>query len=213
MLKESHIEDLLTDIVQDSSMHAKWLNTLSYMENCGARKIAKCEHPTKVKEEMLKHASEEFRHAHYLKSQIARVTSEKLDDYSLHNILGGHASLHYLNALDVSVCRYLKGVEGLTLTQAREAAYLLVTYAIELRAGMLYPAYHKVLKTAKSPVTVMSILLEEEEHLKDMERELAQIPGSAEMIKKACSFEETLCKEWLSKLSIYKKVVVEPNGL
>ena len=50
--------------------HAKWLNTLSFLENCGARKIAACEHPTLVKEEMLKHAAEEFRHAHHLKRQI-----------------------------------------------------------------------------------------------------------------------------------------------
>ncbi|MFA6917049.1 MAG: hypothetical protein WC222_11675 [Parachlamydiales bacterium] len=200
MLKEAHFEEILTDIVSNGDTHAKWLNTLSYMENCGARKIALCEHPTKVKEEMLKHAAEEFRHAHYLKSQISRVSEQKFETYALDSMLGGYASLHYLNTLDVAVCRYLQQRSGLTSIQAKEAAYLLVTYAIELRASMLYPTYHKVLKAAKSPVTVMSILLEEKEHLEEMERELALIPDSKEMMVVACSYEEKLCQIWLANL-------------
>jgi hypothetical protein len=66
------------------------------MENCGARKIARCEHPTRVKEEMLKHAAEEFRHAHYLKQQIRKISGEDFDTYQLDKLLGGMLSLHYL---------------------------------------------------------------------------------------------------------------------
>src|ERR1700733_4610834 len=99
------IEQLLTTIVASNELHAKWLNTLSFLENCGARKIAACEHLTLVREEMLKHASEEFRHAHYLKRQIQRVTSEPCDDYSLKYLLGGTASLHYLASLDLQTSR------------------------------------------------------------------------------------------------------------
>ena len=43
------IESILNRIVASNELHAKWLNTLSYLENCGARKIAACEHPTLVK--------------------------------------------------------------------------------------------------------------------------------------------------------------------
>ena len=95
------LNDLLTTIVKSPELHAKWLNTLSYLENCGARKIASCEHPTLVKEEMLKHASEEFRHAHYLKRQITRVSSESIGSYSQPYILGGSFTLHYLTTLDL----------------------------------------------------------------------------------------------------------------
>src|ERR1700761_1696107 len=94
------LEQLLTAIVASNDLHAKWLNTLSYLENCGARKIAACEHPTLVKEEMLKHAAEEFRHAHYLKRQIQKLSSDPLPTYSLSHMLGGTATLHYLSALD-----------------------------------------------------------------------------------------------------------------
>ena len=80
-------EQLLTTIVVSDELHAKWLNTLSFLENCGARKIAACEHPTLVKEEMLKHAAEEFRHAHHLKRQIKKVSSYRMETYSLSSLL------------------------------------------------------------------------------------------------------------------------------
>ena len=56
------LSQLLDAIIPSPDLHAAWLNTLSYLENSGARLIAACEHPTGVKEEMLKHAAEEFRH-------------------------------------------------------------------------------------------------------------------------------------------------------
>src|SRR5437899_9916061 len=100
-------------IIPSRELHAKWLNTLSFLENCGARKIAACEHPTLVKEEMLKHAAEEFRHAHYLKRQIPRIWTRPMETYSLDSMLGGIATLHYLNALDLKTSRYLKGQPSL----------------------------------------------------------------------------------------------------
>lgn len=181
--------------MRDVNTHAKWLNTLSFLENCGARKIASCEHPTKVKKEMLKHAAEEFRHAFYLKDQIKRLQSGHLVDYSLHTMVGGTASLHYLNRLDLSVSRYLKslGVE-------KHIAYILVTYAIEKRAEELYPIYMSVLKEMASPITVKSILLEEEEHLKEMETEIREIPDGEFLAQKALSIECELFRKWLFAL-------------
>lgn len=153
------INQLLDSIVSSSTLHAKWLNTLSFLENCGARKIAACEHPLLVKEEMLKHAAEEFRHAYYLKRQILKV-SIAIDTYSLPYLLGDRSTLHYLSILDIKTSRYLKK-NGFALSEIKAIAYLLVTYAIELRAEELYPIYDKVLRKAHSPVTVKSIFLEE----------------------------------------------------
>src|SRR3984957_8254334 len=101
---KEEFQQLLSRIVAVPTLHAKWLNTLSYLENCGARKIAACEHPKLVKEEMLKHAAEEFRHAHYLKRQIVKV-SAPLETYA--DILGGLATHHYLRALDLKLSREL----------------------------------------------------------------------------------------------------------
>lgn len=194
------ITPLLSAIVNSPERHAKWLNTLSYLENCGARKIASCEHPTLVKEEMLKHASEEFRHAHYLKRQIPRISIESLSSYSPHYMLGGFSTLHYLNALDVKTSRYLKQ-SGLSKKHIKEASYLLVTYAIELRAGDLYPPYEEILRKAGSRVTVKSILLEEKEHLNEMRIGLHTLPSGFIHAEHICAIESDLCRNWLLAVS------------
>ena len=75
--------NLLEKIVQHNESHAKWLNTLSYMENAGARKISACEHPSDVNLIQLKHAAEEHRHAYYLKKQILRVNSKICENYRI----------------------------------------------------------------------------------------------------------------------------------
>jgi len=194
------IKKLLTRVVASHETHAKWLNTLSYLENCGARKIAACEHPTLVKEEMLKHAAEEFRHAHHLKRQIEKVSTKPMDTYAITLMLGGIASLHYLTVLDLKASRYLKRA-GLTKNAIKEAAYLLVTYAIELRADELYRIYDDVLKNAESKVAVKSILLEEKEHLNEMIEGLHKLPSGFVHAEKICAFEGDLCKKWLFSIN------------
>ena len=202
----TEMELILNVVVASNELHAKWLNTLSYLENCGARKIAACEHPTLVKEEMLKHAAEEFRHAHYLKRQMQKLTFEPMSTYSLSDILGGIDTLHYLSALDLKTSRYLKTL-GFSNSVIRERAYVLVTYAIELRAAELYPIYDNVLRKAGSRIAVKSILLEEKEHLNEMEEALNVFPDGFIHAEKVCAFEEGLCYEWIRSISksVYQK--------
>lgn len=197
---KSKLQSLLTKIVHQDILHAKWINTLSYLENCGAKKIAACQHPTLVKEEMLKHAAEEFRHSHYLKHQIQKVSKGPFDDYSLPLLLGGVCSLNYLNALDIYASRFLIQKVGLSKTEVKKIAYLLVTYAIELRAESLYPIYHEVLRSHKSKVFVKSIILEEEEHLNEMKEGLKTLPSGFIYAQKICAFEEILFKKWIQAI-------------
>jgi hypothetical protein len=198
-----YLKQILSKIIASERLHAKWLNTLSFLENCGARKIAACEHPTLVKEEMLKHAAEEFRHAHHLKKQIGKLLTDPMETYSPSHLLGGMATLHYLSALDLEISRYLKNLD-FSLSDVKHKAYLLVTYAIELRAAELYPIYHELLHAAKSSVAVKSILLEENEHLEEMVEGLEQWEGGLLHAKHASSLESTLCQKWLN--SIYKEI-------
>lgn len=186
-------------IISSSHKHAKWLNTLSYLENCGARKIALCEHPVYVKEEMLKHASEEFRHAHYLKRQIPRLGPYFFIDYSMPYLLGGTNTLQYLNALDMKACRYLSQ-KGLSKADIKNAAYCLVTYTIELRAEELYPLYNEILRLYKSPISVKSIILEEKEHLEEMRMEIAKLKNGSSHSDYICAIESELCFQWLKSL-------------
>lgn len=202
----AELNRVLSVIIQSDALHAKWINTLSYLENCGARKIAACEHPTQVKEEMLKHAAEEFRHAHHLKKQILKILPSSFKDYSLPYLLGGTHSLHYLQALDLQTSRYLSQTVKLSPQATKEAAYLLVTYAIELRAEELYPIYDAILRKTSSKVVVKSILLEEKEHLNEMRHHLASLPLGFLHAEKVCAFESTLCKNWL--LSVEQSLLV-----
>ncbi len=200
---EKEIASCVHRVLSSPHLHGLWLNTLSYFENCGARKIASCEHPTAVKEAMLKHAAEEFRHAFYLKTQLARIGAS-YEDYRLPHLLGGWAAYHYLNTLDLNISRYLKA-QRVEPFQLKELAYVLVTYAIELRAGELYPIYQSALKNHRSKIQVQSILLEEKEHLQEMEQELRSLPCSPSFIEAVCELEAFLFKRWLQACSASTK--------
>lgn len=81
------------------------------------------------------------------------------------------------------------------------AAYLLVTYAIELRADELYRIYDDVLKNAGSKVAVKSILLEEKEHLNEMIEGLHKLPSGFVHAEQICAFEGELCKKWVLSIN------------
>jgi hypothetical protein len=186
-------------------MHARWLNTLSLMENTGARKISASEDSQTVTYIILKHAAEEHRHAFYLKKQIEKTADGLCPTYASEYLLAPAYSKYYLNQLDVQVCRYLKNELGLSGKELRFAAYLLVTYAIEVRADELYPVYQEALDNAASKVNVKSIILEEEGHLEEMLNQLKQFSPDWEIhAQKAVDFESGLFADWV--LALEKEV-------
>jgi hypothetical protein len=171
------------------------------MENTGARKISASEDPATVTYIILKHAAEEHRHAFYLKKQIEK-TGKELPTYSSEYLIAPTFSKYYLNQLDIDVCRYLKKELHLTGAELRFAAYLLVTYAIEVRADELYPIYQDALDEAGSKVNVKSIILEEEGHLEEMINQLKQFsPDWESHAQKSVDMETRLFKDWVNSLS------------
>jgi len=197
---ELQLKSLLEEIVKNDELHGKWLNSLSMMENTGARKISRYEHPVNVGIIVLKHAAEEARHAYYLKKQIEKlaVTSP---DYSFEYLLAPVESHHYLHQLDTGVCKYIKDKLELSGRALKHGAYLLVTYAIEVRADMLYAVYQDVLSNNKSKVNVKSIIAEEEGHLAEMERMLIDFhPNWKELAADVCRIEVNLFQEWISAI-------------
>ena len=198
MKQEEQLQQLLDIIVPDDGMHGKWLNSLSMMENTGARKISKFEDPIHVTEMILKHAAEEARHAWYLKKQISKLPDITCPDYSYPYLLAPIESHHYLNMLDVDACRYLKKELRLEGRALKHGAYLLVTYAIEVRADMLYGIYQDALTKYGSKVNVKSIILEEEGHLAEMERMLQEFSRDWETLAKdICAVEDRLFGAWV----------------
>jgi hypothetical protein len=193
---------LLSTIISDNHLHARWLNTLSLMENTGARKISACEDPETVTYIILKHAAEEHRHAFYLKKQIEKIDKNQCPTYSGDYLIAPKSSKYYLNQLDVDVCRYLKKELGLKGRELRFAAYLLVTYAIEVRADELYPVYQDELDKASSKINVKSIILEEEGHLEEMINQLKTFsPDWQFHADKAVDMESRLFHQWVDQLS------------
>jgi len=195
------LSTILPNIIADNQLHAKWLNTLSLMENTGARKISASEDPVTVTYIILKHAAEEHRHAFYLKKQLEKTGEGLCPTYAGEYLLAPAYSKYYLNQLDVDVCRYLKNELKLTGSELRFAAYLLVTYAIEVRADELYPVYQDALDEAGSKVNVKSIILEEEGHLEEMINQLQQFSPDWELhAQKAVEMETRLFKSWVNEL-------------
>lgn len=193
---------LLKRIVQDGSTHAKWLNTLSFMENAGARKISKCEHPTLVSQIQLKHAAEEHRHAYYLKKQIGKINPELCKTYESTELLAPIATSQYLHSLDIKACRYLQEAFQLNKTDIKYAAYLFVTYAIEVRADELYPVYQQALTEASSKIMVKSIILEEEGHLEEMIHQLNEFSQDwKHHADHILTIEKELHKDWINAIT------------
>jgi hypothetical protein len=195
------LKSILETIVNDNTLHSKWLNTLSFMENAGAKKISASEHKEDVNLIILKHAAEEHRHAYYLKKQLEKLEGGLCKTYKSHELLTPDHTRFYLNALDIAVCRYLKKEFGLAGFDLRFAAYLFVTYAIEVRADELYPVYQEVLTQANSRVTVKSIILEEEGHLEEMLNQLKAFSADwehhAEIVVK---IEQEMFDKWINHL-------------
>jgi hypothetical protein len=201
------MENLLNTIVADADLHARWLNTLSLMENTGARKISASEDMATVTYIILKHAAEEHRHAFYLKKQLEKVGTNLCPTYATEYLIAPSESKYYLNLLDVEVCRYLKRELELTGAELRFAAYLLVTYAIEVRADELYPVYQTALEAAGSKVNVKSIILEEEGHLEEMINQLKSFSTDWQIhADKAVQIETQLFNNWIEGL---KKEVLQ----
>lgn len=196
------LASILENIVNDHQLHSKWLNTLSYMENAGAKKISASEHKEEVTLLILKHAAEEHRHAYYLKKQLAKLDENLCKTYTNAELLVPEHTRFYLNTLDVQVCRYLKAHFSLSGFELKFAAYLFVTYAIEVRADELYPIYQQILTAKESKVTVKSIILEEEGHLEEMLNQLREFSPDWERHAEAIiQIEQKMFNDWMQSLA------------
>ncbi len=198
----TRLSKIIEQLIADDKLHCHWINTLSLMENIGAQKIIKNEHPLAVSESMLKHAAEETRHAYYLKRQIKKIIPDACPSFAAEYLVSPRTSFQYLNLLDTRISRLLTSELNIEGRKLSELAYVLVTYAIEVRADEVYGIYEDLLRSRKSPVSVRGILAEEEQHLAEMEE-------SIEKIFKECSqqwrdlvlvIEEKLHNKWLTSI-------------
>ena len=101
--------------------------------------------------------------------------------------------------MGVDILKKEAGIES--FEELKFAAYLLVTYAIEVRALEFYPIYQQVLDKLESKVTVKSIISEEKRHLIEMEDQMKEFFDDWEKWRNvACSLEKSLYTGWLEKV-------------
>jgi hypothetical protein len=182
----------LTNVIRKPEIHSRFLNTLSYMEHLGARKIHLTQTAPNVSESILKHASEEARHAHFFKKQSLKI-------YPVDNlgILAPNQAERYFLKLEAMTIHSLRK-SNVPKNQWSKLTYLYTTKLIEERAGILYKIYNDILIKSNSVFRLNSIIKEEESHLDEMNSSLARLDQAFETrfqflsAKESANFEKFL---------------------
>lgn len=143
-------------------IHARWLNSLSYLEYRGFRKIVRSQSTEQMCLETLTHTLEEVRHALFFKRQAVKIGGEAFRFYNDATLLCPKALKLYFYDLDSEVANLLRS-SG-TATTARHAYYV-VTRLVEVRALALYNEYQLLLEKESHGFSLSGLLKEESQHL------------------------------------------------
>ncbi len=153
---------LTSTIVADPQLHARWLNTFSFLEYVGFRKIVKSQKAESLSAEVLGHALEEGLHAMSLKKLAIKIGGKAFDSYAPEAMLCGEAAEDYFQTLDHACHEALSDQSEETRTAL---VYLYVTWLIEIRALDVYTEYRKALASIGYAQALDGLLAEEEQHL------------------------------------------------
>lgn len=176
--KNDSIPQVLQAIITNETNHALWLNTLSLLEHIGSRKILLTQSSEDTSEMILRHATEEARHALFFKKAARTIQPEFRSGYQNSSLVRGTAARIYFAKLDTLVRRNLRKVftDEKTFTYL---AYLYTTTVIEKRAMVVYTAYDEILNESGSPIRLTNLILEEEGHLSEMSAEMFRLDPDA----------------------------------
>jgi hypothetical protein len=170
MLEQHRLEACVGAIVADERLHARWLNTFSYLEYVGFRKIVKSQRAEALTADILTHALEEGRHALGLKKLAIKIGGEAFAHYAPDAMLCGDEAEEYFQSLD-EACDAVFADRPDAL-RAR-LVYCYVTWLIERRALQVYGVYKAALGASPVAARIAGLLVEEDRHLADIERDLA----------------------------------------
>lgn len=182
---EKPVRDFLDTIITIAPEHARFMNMLSMLEHMGSRKIMVSQMNKTLTEDILKHLAEEARHAYFFKRQAERIAKKPLDGYTQANTMALTSAQMYFGRLDAGIARRvspkmssrrkpgsgdLKQPDPVLQRDDRidGDAYPWVSLIIELRACWLYRIYQEALQAAAMPLSLKSLLAEEDMHLAEM---------------------------------------------
>ena len=192
--------DFLTQLVGQPHWHARWLNTLSFLEYIGARKIIKSQEASSLDLMILEHIAEETRHAYFFKGLSEKVLPGACPNYRDSELLAGRQSEEYFQALDSLVSNEL----GSSVSRLN---YLYVTWLIEERAVSVYKLYSQVVRQTHGGIRLQAILNEENRHLEEMRFLIQKLDPKQYLdrqklfIRKEEVEYEQLLKVWLQTLN------------
>lgn len=165
MLTQHRLEDLVDRIISDQALHARWLNTFSYLEYVGFRKIVKSQRAEVLTAAILGHACEEGRHALGLKKLAVKLGGAEFDSYVPEVLLCGEAAA-YFQELDQACDEAFADRPG---EERGKLTYAYVTWLVERRALDVYGVYKKALGESEIARKLGGLLAEETKHLAEVE--------------------------------------------
>jgi hypothetical protein len=152
LVEDASIAEFLGRLCAAPALELEWIDLLSQLEYVGCRKIVKSVGFESVSLEILRHVSEESSHAFLLK---AVVEEGGLRDRSWRDGRLAEVGWRYFQSLDQRISA-LPGSEGLR--------YPGVSWAIERRVLVVYPAYLKATRNESLKKALRRILAQEERH-------------------------------------------------
>jgi hypothetical protein len=163
------LEACIGAIVADETLHARWLNTFSFLEYVGFRKIVKSQRAEALTAAILTHALEEGRHALGLKKLAIKIGGEAFANYAPEAMLCGDEAQDYFQSLDAA-CD--EGFADRPAALRAKLVYCYVTWLVERRALQVYGVYKAALGSSLVAARIAGLLMEEEKHLSDIEAEI-----------------------------------------
>ena len=202
------VTSLLEKIAARDFVHARWLNTLSFMENLGTTKIYRSQSGLEIKKNVLQHAAEESRHALFFKKLIGKHFGDICPDYAVENQFCGKSAYVYFQRLDGMVDRYLKSCDK---GNKGYLCYLYVTLLIEERASAVYEIYEKILKNNWTGISLKTVISEEEGHMTATIAELSSLDPEFEKTMKA--FRQNENRFFAKLLHNFEKSILTAEGV
>src|ERR1700730_18091113 len=165
MPTQNRLESLGDRIVADPALHARWLNTFSYLEYVGFRKIVKSRAEV-LTAAILGYACEEGRHALGLKKLAVKLGDAEFDSYVPEVLLCGEEAEAYFQDLD-KACD--EAFARRSEAERGKLTFCYVTWLVERRALDVYQIYRRALRDSDIARKVGGLLAEETKHLADVE--------------------------------------------
>lgn len=182
LVEDEALLELLNRISSDPGLEMEWVDLLSQLEYVGCRKIVKSVAFESVSLEVLRHVSEEASHAFLLKSV---VEESGLRDRSWREGRFAEAGWKYFQRLDHAIS---------ALRPSEELRYPGVSWAVERRVLVVYPAYLRITRSEPLRRALRRILVQEERH----GEQFAEFEFPVGYLDQVARIEESLWPEFLS---------------